>query len=323
VSGLRGEPSRSQLCYEYGCDLGRLVVPTTGTASAATGVISMALLTAVVVLGVLVNRHGRLPGLPRFAGLSLHRYLALLAVGFLVLHILTALAVPFADIGLAATVIPFTSAREPVWLGLGAVSFDLVIALGVTSLLRRHLGRRTWRAVHWLAYVCWPAALAHSVGTGPGMRSGRLLDLAIACVAAVTAAVGWRLAGTWRDARARRARRPVAAPARSLAPDPAAERIPAPEPTAERIPAPEPTGAGAKLLRVNPIACSGHGLCAELLPELITLDQWGYPLLADQPVPARLARRAVRAVTDCPALALLLSDAPDGEPDPRAEAPVD
>jgi ferredoxin len=57
-------------------------------------------------------------------------------------------------------------------------------------------------------------------------------------------------------------------------------------------------------VQVNPIACSGHGLCAELLPELITLDEWGYPVIADQPVPARLAREARRAVTDCPALAL-------------------
>ena len=63
-------------------------------------------------------------------------------------------------------------------------------------------------------------------------------------------------------------------------------------------------------LRVNPIACSGHGLCAELLPELITLDEWGYPVITDQPVPARLAREARRAVTDCPALALRLSRAP-------------
>jgi ferredoxin len=62
-------------------------------------------------------------------------------------------------------------------------------------------------------------------------------------------------------------------------------------------------------LQVNPIACSGHGLCAELLPELIMLDEWGYPVIADQPVPARLARQARRAVTDCPALALRLAGA--------------
>jgi ferredoxin len=63
-------------------------------------------------------------------------------------------------------------------------------------------------------------------------------------------------------------------------------------------------------LRVNPIACSGHGLCAELLPELITLDEWGYPVPDGQPVPRRLERGARRAVASCPALALLLSPAP-------------
>jgi len=63
-------------------------------------------------------------------------------------------------------------------------------------------------------------------------------------------------------------------------------------------------------LQVNPIACSGHGLCAELLPELISLDEWGYPVIADQGVPPRLARQARRAVTDCPALALRLAAVP-------------
>ena len=59
-------------------------------------------------------------------------------------------------------------------------------------------------------------------------------------------------------------------------------------------------------LRVNPILCTGHGLCAELLPELITLDEWGYPLLPDEPVPHALRKLGRRVVTDCPALALAL-----------------
>jgi len=67
-----------------------------------------------------------------------------------------------------------------------------------------------------------------------------------------------------------------------------------------------PTTQGMKLM-VNPVACSGHGVCAELLPELISLDEWGYPLLADELVPERLVRQAKRTVTDCPALALLLT----------------
>jgi ferredoxin len=62
----------------------------------------------------------------------------------------------------------------------------------------------------------------------------------------------------------------------------------------------------ATRLAVNPVACTGHGLCAELLPELITLDEWGYPILADGPVPPALERPARRAVAACPALALRL-----------------
>ena len=60
-------------------------------------------------------------------------------------------------------------------------------------------------------------------------------------------------------------------------------------------------------LRVNPVACAGHGACAELLPELISLDEWGYPIVADATMPAALERQARRAVAACPALALQLA----------------
>jgi ferredoxin len=62
-------------------------------------------------------------------------------------------------------------------------------------------------------------------------------------------------------------------------------------------------------LGVNPIACAGHGLCAELLPERVTLDEWHYPVISGEPVPPELEPLARRAVTDCPALALLLERA--------------
>jgi methionine sulfoxide reductase heme-binding subunit len=122
-------------------------MPTTGTVSAATGVISLVLLSVVVMLGILLDRRVRLPGLPRFAGLSLHRYASLLAGGFLVLHIITAVAGPYVRIPLAAIVVPFASAYARSWLGLGAVATDLIIAIVATSLLRRHLSHRAWRAV--------------------------------------------------------------------------------------------------------------------------------------------------------------------------------
>jgi ferredoxin len=61
-------------------------------------------------------------------------------------------------------------------------------------------------------------------------------------------------------------------------------------------------------LRVNPIACEAHGLCLELLPELISADPWGYPIIRPGPVPVRLLALARRAVAACPTLALLLAE---------------
>ncbi len=59
-------------------------------------------------------------------------------------------------------------------------------------------------------------------------------------------------------------------------------------------------------VRVNPIACEAHGLCAELLPERITLDEWGYPIIDQAPIPADLYDHARRAAAACPTLALML-----------------
>jgi ferredoxin len=66
--------------------------------------------------------------------------------------------------------------------------------------------------------------------------------------------------------------------------------------------------SGAARLRVNPIMCEGHGLCAELLPELIRLDDWGYPIIDVEDVPPELLGLARRAVDACPTLALLLDE---------------
>ena len=65
----------------------------------------------------------------------------------------------------------------------------------------------------------------------------------------------------------------------------------------------------SRRLRVNPIACEAHGLCAELLPERITLDDWGYPIVDPTPITPGLEKHARRAVAACPVLALLLEQA--------------
>jgi len=74
-------------------------------------------------------------------------------------------------------------------------------------------------------------------------------------------------------------------------------------------------------LRVNPIACAAHGMCAELLPERITLDEWGYPLIDGDPLQPELLENARRAARACPTFALLLEREPSrGELAPRASS---
>jgi DMSO/TMAO reductase YedYZ heme-binding membrane subunit len=196
-------------------------------ASRATGVVALLLLTGVMVLGVLVNRQGRLPGLPRFAVTGLHRNLSLMAVAFTAIHVLTAVIDTFVSIPVTAAVIPFTSGYERFWLGLGALSFDIMLALVVTSLLRRHLSRGVWRAVHWLAYVSWPVAFFHSIYSSKDLQHGPLLVFAIVCALAVIAAVVWRLAAAAREVpRAQRVRALMSGTAGKKAGRPADSRKP-------------------------------------------------------------------------------------------------
>ena len=76
-------------------------------------------------------------------------------------------------------------AYRPIWLGLGALAFDLLLAVLLTSMLRRQFGHRAWRFVHWLAYVSWPVAVVHGLATGTDAKAGWLLALTATCIVAV------------------------------------------------------------------------------------------------------------------------------------------
>ena len=162
-----------------------------------TGAISLVLLTLTVALGIANVRRTRIGETPRFVLDSVHRSASLLAVSFVVVHVLTTLLDGFAPITLLDVVVPFGSAYRPLWLGLGAVAFDLLVAIAITSLLRRRLGYRAWRATHWLAYASWPVALVHGLGSGTDTRTHWMLVLAAGCVAIMLAAVLLRVRAGW------------------------------------------------------------------------------------------------------------------------------
>lgn len=165
-----------------------------------SGVVSLMLLTGVVALGVATWGGVRLGAMPRFATLALHRSVSLLAVAFLAVHVVTAVADPYAAVGVIDAVVPFSAAAQPLWVGLGALSLDLVAALVVTGLLRRRIGQRAFRAVHWAAYAAWPLALLHGLGMGSDASSTWMRVAVGACILAAAGATAWRVyAGGDRD----------------------------------------------------------------------------------------------------------------------------
>lgn len=123
---------------------------------------------------------------------TLHRDASLLAVAFLAIHVVTSVLDGFAPITFLNAVIPFGQSYRPLWLGLGAVALDLMVAVAITSMVRRRIGYGAWRATHWLAYASWPVALLHGLGTGSDTRSGWMLGLTVICILAVLAAVAAR-----------------------------------------------------------------------------------------------------------------------------------
>ncbi len=174
-----------------------------------TGVVSLLLLTIVVALGI-ATRSGRpLPGLPRFAVATVHRTASLTAVTFLLVHVTTLLIDPVAQLRLVDVVLPFAGSYRPLWLGLGTLGLDLILALIATSLLRQRIGARLWRFVHWAAYAAWPVALLHGLGTGTDAGTWWLRGVTVACVGVVLGATAWRLSPDFAE---RPGRRPTARP---------------------------------------------------------------------------------------------------------------
>ena len=143
----------------------------------ATGLVSLILLSATVVLGTVASVGWTSDRWPRFLSQSVHRNLSLFSIVLIGVHVVTTIGDGYVPIGLADAIIPFRSPYRPVWVGLGAVAFDMLLAVGITSAVRRRIGVAVWRGVHWLAYACWPIAVLHGLGSGsdpelPGATAG-------------------------------------------------------------------------------------------------------------------------------------------------------
>jgi len=159
-----------------------------------SGLVLLGVLTVNLVLGILIQGGWHPRVWPRFAVQGLHRNLALLAVVLLAIHVVTIELDPYVPVGWWAALVPFVSPYRPIWLGLGTLSLDLLAAVVITSLLRAHLRPTLWRLTHWLAYLSWPVALLHSLGTGTDSRLGWVFVYEMICLGAVVATAMVRIA---------------------------------------------------------------------------------------------------------------------------------
>ncbi len=160
----------------------------------ATGLVALVALTATLVMGVVASVGWTTERWPRFLSQAVHRNLSLFCVGLVAVHVLTTVSDGYVPIGLTDAFVPFVSPYRPVWIGLGALCFDLLLVVMATSALRHRIGFSSWRYIHWTAYACWPIAMFHSLGSGSDARLPFALAVDALCAAALVAAVAWRLA---------------------------------------------------------------------------------------------------------------------------------
>jgi sulfoxide reductase heme-binding subunit YedZ len=179
------------------------------------GLAALVLLTATTCLGALTS--GRGDPAARYVTQYVHRVLAGLGLGVLMLHIGTIVADSYAHVGVSGAVVPFTSGYRATWVGLGTVAAYLVVATAVLGLARGRIassagGARTWRTVHAAGYAAWALALYHGFASGTDSGVAWVRWVYVACTAAGFGALSWRLVAEGRPGSlVRRPRREVTA----------------------------------------------------------------------------------------------------------------
>jgi predicted ferric reductase len=160
-----------------------------------SGLAALLLLTTSVVLGVVSVVRVHSPRWPRFALAQLHRNLSLLALTFGAVHVLTTVIDSFVPITVVDAFVPFASEYKPFWLAMGTIGADLMLAVLITTAIRRRIGFQTWRSIHVLSYGCWATSVVHSIGIGSDARSAAWgVMIVAACIGAVGGALVQRTA---------------------------------------------------------------------------------------------------------------------------------
>jgi sulfoxide reductase heme-binding subunit YedZ len=159
----------------------------------AAGVIAYVLLSFVVVLGTTMAGKATLRRWPQFALEEVHRFAGLVVGAFIAVHVVTIAIDSWLPFSIASLAVPFLAAYRTLWVALGIVAAELLLALAVANHYRRRMPYRYWRRAHYLNFAVWGAATLHGIGSGTDRSSAWLLAVYTTAVAAVGIAVSVRL----------------------------------------------------------------------------------------------------------------------------------
>jgi sulfoxide reductase heme-binding subunit YedZ len=168
--------------------------PVDWYAARGAGILAYVVLSFVVVLGATMAGKKTFARWPKFAVEDVHRFAGLLVGTFVSIHIVTIAIDSYLPFSLTSLVVPLTSRYRPLWIALGVVAAELLLALAITNHYRRSISYRFWRNAHYVNFVVWTAATLHGLGSGTDRSSPWFLALFGVATGAVVAAVGASLA---------------------------------------------------------------------------------------------------------------------------------
>jgi methionine sulfoxide reductase heme-binding subunit len=166
--------------------------PTFWLLARASGMTAYVLLTVSVLAGLVVKSRPFGTAIKPATVVDIHRTLALLSLTALALHGLALVLDHTVEIGLAALLVPGVAPYRPFWTGLGVVAAELMLVVYVSFGLRRRIGMRNWRRLHWTTYGAFAGATAHGVMAGSDSASPWAMSLYLGAIGAVSAATAWR-----------------------------------------------------------------------------------------------------------------------------------
>lgn len=166
--------------------------PTFWILARAAGLTAYVLLTGSVLAGLVVKAKPFGRALRAATAIDLHRTVALLALGALVVHATGLVLDTTVQIGLGALFVPGLAPYRPLWTGLGVVATELMVIVYASFSLRRRIGQKGWRRLHWVTYGLFASATVHGLMAGSDSSRGWAIALYLGAIGAVAFATAWR-----------------------------------------------------------------------------------------------------------------------------------